>query len=149
MKSFVGTVLFFVAYPLIFIAVRGSKRARVLVIAENHVLLIKEFIEKGDRWTLIGGGSKGSESLKDCAARELKEEVGIVVDPRKLRSLGESERRSMGISYTACLYSITLDSKRDVKKSLEIRDAKWFPLNKLPQSRKPLVDYTISRNKQG
>jgi 8-oxo-dGTP pyrophosphatase MutT (NUDIX family) len=35
-------------------------------------------------WFTIGGGAEPGESLRDAAAREMREEVGIAVDPLRL-----------------------------------------------------------------
>jgi 8-oxo-dGTP pyrophosphatase MutT (NUDIX family) len=37
-------------------------------------------------WFTIGGAAEAGESLRDAAARELREEVGISVDPARLGS---------------------------------------------------------------
>jgi 8-oxo-dGTP diphosphatase len=100
-------------------------------------------------WTLPGGGTKGSETDKVCAARELKEELGITVDPVGLRELGEYSNKSAGYSYTVAMFSLACDKGRKIKKGLELSDMKWFPVNKLPNHRTPLVNEAISRLKQG
>ena len=64
--------------------------ARVLPVdREGRVLLQlgRELHRRGDRfWLTIGGGAERGETLAEAAAREMREEAGIDVDPA---SLGE------------------------------------------------------------
>ncbi|MCW2582988.1 MAG: hydrolase [Klenkia sp.] len=66
--------------------------ARVLVLSPDHrVLLLGARLTGPDSppgdvlfWYTPGGGVEGGESLRAAAARELAEEVGLVVDPAAL-----------------------------------------------------------------
>jgi 8-oxo-dGTP pyrophosphatase MutT (NUDIX family) len=54
---------------------------------EGRVLLLlgQDLFRRGDQfWLSVGGGVEGGESLARGAARELREETGIVVDPAAL-----------------------------------------------------------------
>jgi 8-oxo-dGTP pyrophosphatase MutT (NUDIX family) len=67
--------------------------ARVLPVdREGRVLLqlAHGLLPRGERrWLTIGGGIEPGETLAEAAAREMREEVGIVVDPAALgRPLG-------------------------------------------------------------
>jgi 8-oxo-dGTP pyrophosphatase MutT (NUDIX family) len=74
--------------------------ARVLPVnREGRVLLqLARGLLRGDRrWLTIGGGLEPGETLAEAAAREMREEAGIVVDPAALgRPLGTTV-----IRYTA------------------------------------------------
>ena len=149
MKNAIGTLIYWVSFPLIFVSMRGSRRSRVLLVCDKEILLVKDFIDASDKWSLPGGGVKGSETARECAVRELKEETGMVIDSRKLRELGEVERKSRYFTYTACLFAVNIERKRSIKTSVELLEAKWFHISKLPKNRKALVDQAISRLKQG
>lgn len=49
--------------------------ARVLVIQDNKVLLVKEADD--DWWALPGGGIDHGESIESTVAREIEEELGV------------------------------------------------------------------------
>ena len=61
--------------------------AYVAVWSHDRLLLIKNSYKSG--YTLPSGGIKKNESVKSAAARELAEEVGIVVSPDDLRLVQE------------------------------------------------------------
>jgi len=67
---------------------RGT--ARVLPVdRDGRVLLLigRELLRRGDHfWLSVGGGIERGESLVQAAARELREETGISVDPAALGS---------------------------------------------------------------
>jgi 8-oxo-dGTP pyrophosphatase MutT (NUDIX family) len=62
--------------------------ARVLPVdAEGQVLLLHGWDPRHPEapfWFTIGGGAEPGESLRDAAVREMREEVGISVDPLRL-----------------------------------------------------------------
>ncbi len=62
--------------------------ARVLPVdTDGRVLLQlgRELHRRGDRfWLTIGGGAERGETLAEAAAREMREEAGINVDPAEL-----------------------------------------------------------------
>ncbi len=74
---------------------QGSYRresARVLLIDElDRLLLLKFHVdpdapESGHGWCTPGGGVEDGETLAEAAARELREETGLSVEPEALRS---------------------------------------------------------------
>lgn len=145
----IGTILYWLAWPLIWLLVRNTRRSRIVITCGDEILLVKNVISGDDKWSLPGGGAKGAETGKVCAARELKEELNITVDPVDLRELGEVKNKSTGYSYTVTLFSIPCDKGRNIKKGRELSAMKWFPIKALPANRKPLIDQAILRIKQG
>lgn len=148
-KKYLGRIIYYLAWPLAWLLARNTRRSRVLIICKNEILLTKSFISPSNRWSLPGGGVKKSEADKVCASRELREELGIVVDPTNLRELGEIADKDHGIPYTAAILALPCDKSRKFKKGHEIIEFAWFPIKKLPANRKPLVDQAILLAKQG
>lgn len=101
-----------------------------------NVLLIKQkFGELKNQWALVGGFVKDDETLNDAVNRELKEEAGIKVNYlEQLYTFGDNINRDprfrvISVAYFALVNSTKLTLKADT----DAEDAKWFPLNNLPQ----------------
>lgn len=109
----------------------------VFSIIENklHVLLIKRATEPFKAmWSLVGGGVYNNETCENAVIRELKEKVNITnIFPTLSGVFSEPTRdirfRNISISYY-CLTKNNLDFKNNEDKVVE---AKWFPINNLPQ----------------
>ena len=59
---------------------------RGAVIENGRILLVRE-IEDSGRWTMPGGWADVNQSPSECVIRELREETGLEVAPRKLAAV--------------------------------------------------------------
>lgn len=120
--------LFWLAWPLMWLVLGRSRRARVLVIADGAILLVRNWAGSGN-WSMPGGGLKRGEPPIHGAARELHEELGIAAQESQLRDLGVTRARSRGISYTAYLFALELPQRPELTvQRLEILDSQWHKL---------------------
>jgi ADP-ribose pyrophosphatase YjhB (NUDIX family) len=102
---------------------------RALIVQDSAVLLIRHRSGK-QPWALPGGGVERNERLSEAARREAREETGARV--RVDRLLGMYERFGDGVSnYVAVFICKPLDAPRPPR-SLEIAEARFFPLDRLP-----------------
>jgi 8-oxo-dGTP diphosphatase len=102
---------------------------RALIVYDGAVLLIRHRSGK-QPWALPGGGVERNERLAEATRREAHEETGAPV--RIDRLLGVYERFGDGISnYVAVFICIPLGEPRPPR-SLEIAEARFFPLDRLP-----------------
>jgi ADP-ribose pyrophosphatase YjhB (NUDIX family) len=67
----------------------AEKTPKVVVAAviekDGKVLLAKEILESGEEyWIIPGGGVQFGESLADAVKREVKEELGLDVEPAEM-----------------------------------------------------------------
>ena len=111
---------------------------RALIVHEGAVLLIRQ--RHGEpRWVLPGGGVERNERLAEAARREAREETGAVV--RVERVLGVYDRFGDGVSNYIVVFvcaPLNPDEWRGgqprTPRSLEIAEARFFPLGRLPAS---------------
>ncbi len=98
---------------------------------KKQVLLVLHTYRDGSRWSLPGGYLKAKEHPKEGVEREVLEETGLVVsaDHRyKIRTDRETAR--LDIVYVGSHIGGTF------RTSKEVADAKFFPLDALPDIRR-------------
>ena len=97
----------------------------------REVFLVKHTYVGG--WHLPGGGVEPGETMLSCLARELQEEGNIVLTGApQLKSIhfnGKASRRDHVAIYLITQFAQTAPRKPD----LEIADARFFPLDALPE----------------
>ncbi len=135
-------VKFYVLWPGLFVYFWHSHRTRVIVRCRGELLLIRDstrYIYDDSSWTLPGGGVKRGEEEAVAAARELHEELGIVVEPDSLVELGQREISSLGLRYYANYYLMDIIRKPQlIIDSREVSGADWYALDTLDSlSQKP------------
>lgn len=92
---------------------------------------------KGDpykgKWALPGGFVDVHEAVKEAAVRELKEETGIEgIDLEQFYVFDAPERDPRERTISVVHYGFT-DHVLPVKGGDDAQDAKWFPLDDLPE----------------
>lgn len=105
---------------------------------EGRLLLVRHSYGPGG-WALPGGGMGRREEPLDAAAREVREEVGCLLE--STRVLEKIEETISGSPHTAWLVAgITRDHPRPDKR--EVIEARFFPLHSLPE---PQSEFTRKR----
>ena len=131
----------YVAYP------RVSPAMMVLVTRDRELLLARSARFATGVYSALAGFVEPGETIEDCIAREVREEVGIeVARPAYFASQSWAFPHSLMIAYTADYAGgdIRLDDP-------EIEDARWFALDALPPLPSPvsiarhLIDATVAR----
>lgn len=87
------------------------------------------------KWAFPGGFLEDDEDLPEGAARELEEETGLVLEPEDLeqyRAVGTPGRDPRGRTVTV-VFIAHLDQEVQVKGADDAADARWFPLEDLPE----------------
>lgn len=126
-----GALIYIVMRPFIWLAVKGTTRAYVLVIAEGSILLTKNWLGLHKKWRLPGGGAKKSEDPSLAAERELFEEVGIKIDRSQLKAL-ICDPKTISNNFKSYIYVINFSSKQGINRNrLELSDAQWISLDKI------------------
>jgi len=101
---------------------------RVMLIQNGQVLLVRQTYLPG--WFMPGGGVKRGETLDEAARREAREEIGAEMGALKL--LGSYTYFGEQKSDHNALFLCT-DFTVNWKKDREIAEARFFPLDNLPQ----------------
>lgn len=142
--QFLGTVVFFCAWPAFWVYYKvGRGRTRVVLIHDDKVLVMKQWIGPGS-WQLPGGGLHKGELLADGAVREVLEETGLRLDPRQLNHVGRGTYRQYGLSFDYHVFVARVDSDAVRPQRIEIAEIKWIrpgelrPTNATPDTLRAL-----------
>lgn len=118
--------------------------ARALVLRNGMILLVKT--EYGKYWQFPGGTRDGREAPETCALREVKEETGIMATITG--KLGTYSSNTEGKRDTIHIFLATTN-QIDVKQEWELKDARWFSLDTLPEDLSPATGRRIAEYKSG
>ena len=116
---------------------------RALVVRDGAVLLVRHRAGR-EPWGLPGGGVARYERLAEAARRETHEETGVTV--RIERLLGVYDSFHDGVSNYIAVFVCTPLGDPDPPRSLEIAEARFFPVDATPAgmdpgSRRRIADY--------
>ena len=105
---------------------------RVVLVKEEQALLVKHTYKGG--WHLPGGGIERNETIPDAARRELREETGL--EAAELKWVGVYSSVEEGASGHNFLFACE-QFKKVGKPDHEIAEARFFPLDALPEGLLP------------
>jgi ADP-ribose pyrophosphatase YjhB (NUDIX family) len=129
-SKFIGNIIYWSAWPVLFFYLRNSKRSRVIVTDGNHVLIIKNWIGPGS-YTLPGGGLRNNELPEVGVIRELEEETGIVVGLNDLKLIMPKRLTTEnGHSYQYIGYLLKVNRQPEItRQKFEIAEIKWVSIS--------------------
>lgn len=126
----IGIIAYKLLLPLIKVYAAHTKpRTRVLIICNNELLLVKNWLSN-DRWALPGGGLESGEEPLHAAIREVGEELGISLEPELLEQLGLHQSvGNDGLKSSFYLFAVEVAGKpATMLRKYEIMDARWWSL---------------------
>jgi len=125
LMRYIGTLAFWVSWPVSYVYLRLRERTRLLVLAEGKVLLVQTWHGPGN-WSLPGGGIHKNEDISLAATRELMEEVGVGIGTEQLKPLGVQKYTEHGLTFTCHYFLVELNQALQLRPRLpEILDAQW------------------------
>ena len=128
-----GKIAYLIGYPVFKLLVTNSHRAYVVVSYKEEILITKNWLDYKRPWRLPGGGVHENELPLMAASRELKEEVGIEIQPDKLTLLAENIQHKKGYSYS--IFSLKLSSRPKLRLQYpEILEAKFVDIKTIKKS---------------
>ncbi len=143
-----GIIAFWCSWPLLYVYLKRRERTRVLLVANNKVLLVRTWHGPGN-WSLPGGGMHQGEDPTGAVKRELTEETGVIIDVNRLRVLGKKTHTEYGLKFVCNYFYSELDAELIARPRLpEILHAEWVEIDQLakyklgPDSRYALSAYT-------
>ena len=108
---------------------------RGAIFREQSVLLVGEKLD-GGRWTMPGGFADVNEAPSESLVREVREEAGYIVKPRKLAAVYDRDKHGHPQPHPFHIYKLFFICDivgRCEKSDLETGEARFFPLDALPE----------------
>ncbi|MFH1505691.1 MAG: NUDIX domain-containing protein, partial [archaeon] len=115
----------------------------IMILKDNKILLGKRHDnpEKADsllhgegQWTMPGGKLHFGEDFQKAAAREVLEETGLVVDPKKLKFISFTNDIVPDAHFvTAGFLCMEFEGEPSIMEPDEITKWEWFDIKKLPR----------------
>ena len=105
-------------------------RVAVILIKQGKILLVKHRKENRIYWVLPGGEKEFRESLIECAKREVKEELNLLIDIRKLLYVVDVKLKNLDIIDFFFLGKI-ISGNLKLKKDKRVKDFHYFDILKL------------------
>jgi len=125
-------------------------KARLILIDEGEILLLKQTRPKGGNYTLVGGTVEFDEMVKESLIRECQEEAGILLKKSDLRLVHTLHKKK--ISQTRIVLYFAAIRYKGKPKSLEpkkFKSVSWHPLWKLPFPMSPTVEHVMNMYQEG
>lgn len=112
--------------PIVRPLLRRSRRVYGVVVADGHILVVKNWLAR-DTWRFAGGGLRKGEDSRTALHRELDEELGV--KGKIIEKLHESTCQLDNLGFNYELYLVELPSMQLRPNRLEIVATKWVPIS--------------------
>ena len=142
-----GMFAYWLLFPAIYVYNARTKtpRTRGIVVRDGKVLVVRNWFGRGE-WSFPGGGRHRDESELTALVREIKEEVGLSIDPQLAKHIATVRLSSYRSAFDVSVYRCCeLRPLREPRRSLEIIDHRWVPITDLPADFTPELA-TICKN---
>jgi ADP-ribose pyrophosphatase YjhB (NUDIX family) len=114
---------------------------KALLINNEEVVLVRHNYGHGI-WTLPGGGCKRGEDRLHAVLREVREELSVQLKEATWCGAYDSNFEYKN-AHVDCFFAHVTDRTVAID-DFEIAEAKWWPINALPEDRVPSVSKIIS-----
>jgi 8-oxo-dGTP diphosphatase len=98
--------------------------SQAVIIQDHHVLMVKQFVQRGDIvWNFPGGGMEQDETPEQACIREVKEETGYEVRINKLLFHNREK-----YSFLAEIIGGNLMLNKELAGNEDLVEVKWISL---------------------
>ena len=134
------SLLYKLGYPIFkcywFIFRPKTQGVKCLVLCKDEVVLIRHTYGNSV-WTLPGGGFKKGETKEVAVKREVKEELGLNINPEYLGEFTHNTEYKMDTVYC---FVAKIEKTEPVIDPGEILQARWWNLKELPKDHSTGLD---------
>ncbi len=125
-------------------------KARLILVEDDKVLLMKQTNSNGGKFTMVGGTVEDFEFAKISLIRESKEEADISLIEKDLK-LVHTLHKKKGQVTRIVLYFQAKDWKGEpkAKETKKFKKVGWYRLNDLPMPISPTVKHVLNKFKKG
>jgi ADP-ribose pyrophosphatase YjhB (NUDIX family) len=114
-----------------------------LIVSGDELLLIRHTYGRS-AWTLSGGGLKKTETKEEAIKREVKEELGFNITPEYIGEFTHNPEHKIDTVFCFVARTEKIEPKID---HLEIKEAKWWNINNLPEDHSMSLQRVILMHK--
>jgi 8-oxo-dGTP pyrophosphatase MutT (NUDIX family) len=126
-----GMLVFWLSWPLFWLLLPHTRRARLLLLYDGKILVVKSWISSG-KWGLPGGGLHRGEDAAQGVLREVAEETGIQLLPDQIKPLLSHVYRHHGLHFPCQYYYARLETPpRLQRQKIEITALAWLERHQL------------------
>lgn len=125
-----GVVVYYLAWPGIWLMVRWSMRTRVVISSGDAIVVVRPWMSNG-RWSLPGGGVHAGEDPLLAVIRETKEETSLTLSRPKLQHTRTYTPSESPLTCGYHLFAVSLPSKAVLRPGREIIEAAWVSRTEL------------------
>ena len=104
----------------------------------KELLVVRGWINDG-KWQLPGGGIKPNESSLDATIREVKEEVNLNLDPKKVKFVGSEQIVDNKINYRCDFFRVSGIDMESLKTGSEIKEFKFIKIGQIENLSKEVI----------
>ena len=139
MANLLNKILFWTSWPVLYLVVNNTHRTRAIILNKNkELLVVRGWINDG-KWQLPGGGIKPNESSLDATIREVKEEVNLNLDPKKVKFVGSEQIVDNKINYRCDFFRVSGIDMESLKTGSEIKEFKFIKIGQIENLSKEVI----------